>query len=56
MRHFFKGITPEQYQEATRVLHEEIRLCRPPGGEPHIVSGTRIVVDVYAREYVKRAD
>jgi len=23
---------------------------------PHIVSGTRIVVDVYAREYVKRAD
>jgi len=23
---------------------------------PHIVSGTRIVVDVYEREYVKRAD
>jgi elongation factor P len=23
---------------------------------PHIVTGTRIVVDVYEREYVKRAD
>ena len=23
---------------------------------PHIVTGTRIIVDVYEREYVKRAD
>lgn len=34
------------------LLENGVRVMVPP----HIVSGTRIVVDVYAREYVKRAD
>ena len=34
------------------ILDNGVRVMVPP----HIVSGTRIVVDVYAREYVKRAD
>ncbi len=34
------------------VLDNGVRVMVPP----HIASGTRIVVDVYAREYVKRAD
>lgn len=34
------------------VLDNGVRVMVPP----HITSGTRIVVDVYAREYVRRAD
>lgn len=34
------------------VLENGVRVMVPP----HIESGTRIVVDVYAREYVKKAD
>jgi elongation factor P len=34
------------------ILDNGVRVMVPP----HIVTGTRIVVDVYAREYVKRAD
>lgn len=34
------------------ILDNGVRVMVPP----HIVSGTRIVVDVYAREYVKRAE
>jgi elongation factor P len=34
------------------ILDNGVRVMVPP----HIVSGTRIVVDVYEREYVKRAD
>jgi len=34
------------------VLENGVRVLVPP----HIESGTRIVVDVYAREYVKKAD
>ena len=34
------------------ILENGVRVMVPP----HIVSGTRIVVDVYEREYVKRAD
>jgi len=34
------------------LLDNGVRVMVPP----HIVSGTRIVVDVYEREYVKRAD
>ena len=34
------------------ILDNSVRVMVPP----HIVSGTRIIVDVYAREYVKRAD
>ncbi len=34
------------------VLDNGVRVMVPP----HITAGTRIVVDVYAREYVKRAD
>jgi elongation factor P len=34
------------------VLDNGVRVMVPP----HIVTGTRIVVDVYEQEYVKRAD
>jgi elongation factor P len=34
------------------VLDNGVRVMVPP----HITSGTRIVVDTYSREYVKRAD
>jgi elongation factor P len=34
------------------ILENGVRIMVPP----HIESGTRIVVDVYAQEYVKRAD
>jgi elongation factor P len=34
------------------VLENGVRVMVPP----HIESGTRIVVDVYAREYVRKAD
>jgi len=34
------------------VLENGVRVMVPP----HIGAGTRIVVDVYSREYVKRAD
>jgi elongation factor P len=34
------------------VLDNGVRVMVPP----HISSGTRIVVDVYNREYVRRAD
>ena len=34
------------------ILDNGVRVMVPP----HIVTGTRIVVDVYEREYVKRAD
>ena len=34
------------------ILDNGVRVMVPP----HITAGTRIVVDVYEREYVKRAD
>ena len=34
------------------LLHNGVRVMVPP----HISAGTRIIVDVYAQEYVKRAD
>ena len=41
-----------QPRRAHLFLDNGVRVMVPP----HIVTGTRIVVDVYEREYVKRAD